>query len=299
MGRAKAVKSKNKEKHTKRWLWGLSSLYLFGYYFLMRETQVCEPAVNVVNRVHLFLGFWDQYFTCRTINELGDALAGAFAPVAFIWLAGAVQIQSQELAAQREELSETRDVMREQLEVARAQVQETRASTELFRKQTDISVREHQLREEAVADAAVESAIELLPQQYLQFVIAIYRQKIFSDQQDDEEIFLYPFRLVDKNDHLNAKSVAKFIETSIEFRDQNNLRLGSWARDKDKILRLVKILEDIMVMAETASLVMRHKVRVLQLADAKSELESLFKFCDSVDKKYRLHAVAEALMGGG
>lgn len=37
-------------------------------------------------------------------SELGDTLAGIFAPLAFVWLAGTVFIQSQELRAQREEL---------------------------------------------------------------------------------------------------------------------------------------------------------------------------------------------------
>ena len=40
-------------------------------------------------------------------NELGDFLAGAFAPVAFGWLVAAVILQAQELRAQRQELIHT------------------------------------------------------------------------------------------------------------------------------------------------------------------------------------------------
>lgn len=123
----------------------ISLAYIGVYYLLMRETEECDPQKFFV-RNHLFHGFWDQYLACRSINELGDALAGAFAPVAFIWLAGTVFIQSKELEAQRQELDETQEVMREQLAVAKEQVEETRASTALFKKQTGILEFDHQKR---------------------------------------------------------------------------------------------------------------------------------------------------------
>ncbi|WP_299924197.1 hypothetical protein [uncultured Pelagimonas sp.] len=44
----------------------------------------------------------------REHNELGDFLAGVFAPLAFFWLGGTVFIQTKELAEQRKELSQTR-----------------------------------------------------------------------------------------------------------------------------------------------------------------------------------------------
>lgn len=130
----------------------VSFAYIGIYYLLMRETQVCKPAEDVLIRDQWFHGFWDQYLACRSINELGDALAGAFAPVAFIWLAGTVFIQSQELQAQRQELDETQGVMREQLEVARQQVLETKASTALFEEQTRMLRRQQELKEMCVQD---------------------------------------------------------------------------------------------------------------------------------------------------
>lgn len=45
-----------------------------------------------------------------SLNEVGDFFAGAFAPLAFIWLAGTVYIQTRELEAQRRELRENRKV---------------------------------------------------------------------------------------------------------------------------------------------------------------------------------------------
>lgn len=104
--------------------------------------------------------FWMSFLSCRTVNELGDALAGSFAPVAFLWLAGAVFIQSKELAAQREELATTQDVFRQQLEVSKQQVDETRASTALLKKQTEILEREQNQREELVKDEEMEQRLQ-------------------------------------------------------------------------------------------------------------------------------------------
>jgi hypothetical protein len=60
----------------------------------------------------------------RKVNELGDALAGFFAPIAFFWLVAAVWIQSAELKEQRAELALTRDEMTHQREVMNSQVEE-------------------------------------------------------------------------------------------------------------------------------------------------------------------------------
>ncbi|MCJ2032804.1 hypothetical protein [Methylobacterium sp. J-068] len=48
------------------------------------------------------------------LNSIGDILAGFFAPLAFLWLFVATQLQRKELRLQREELAETRDILAEQ-----------------------------------------------------------------------------------------------------------------------------------------------------------------------------------------
>ncbi len=95
---------------------------------------------------------------CLTSNEIGDFLAGAFAPLAFIWLAFAVFIQARELKAQREELSLTRAEMKLSREVAedakeatRAQAEEARRSGDYFKKQTEILEYENLLRQQSEA----------------------------------------------------------------------------------------------------------------------------------------------------
>lgn len=114
-----------KRSNVKRWCAALSILYVAAYCWLFRNTEICDAMQYPVNLLP------DRYLACRSISELGDALAGLFAPLAFLWLVGAVLIQS-------EELDDTREVMKKQLAVAEQQVQETKASTELFREQTEI-----------------------------------------------------------------------------------------------------------------------------------------------------------------
>ncbi|PYB71437.1 hypothetical protein DMY87_19055 [Rhizobium wuzhouense] len=71
-------------------------------------------------------------------------MAGAFAPVAFLWLVAAVLIQAQELRAQREELAMTRqeladsrEVMREQAEQARNQALQAQRQADFIGEQTE------------------------------------------------------------------------------------------------------------------------------------------------------------------
>ena len=59
------------------------------------------------------------------INEFGDFVAGIFAPLAFIWLAYSVQLQSDELRLQRKELEETKEVLKQQKNAQDQLVSET------------------------------------------------------------------------------------------------------------------------------------------------------------------------------
>jgi hypothetical protein len=139
-----------------------SLAYLIVFLFLLVKTKTCTPDASIMpqwlgqffphNIKVSELGIFERFLSCITINELGDSLAGAFAPIAFLWLAGAVYIQSQELKAQREELTDTRAVMKEQ-------VAETRASTRLFSEQTEILKKEQLLREQKEADHEFDAKI--------------------------------------------------------------------------------------------------------------------------------------------
>ncbi|WFE92316.1 hypothetical protein K1718_13405 [Roseibium porphyridii] len=98
-----------------------------------------------------------KIFQGLTANELGDFLAGFFAPLAFIWLAAAVYIQSQELAEQRKELRLTRDVAEEAKEATKAQAEEARRSGNYFNLQTELMKEQKEREEKEVADQELSS----------------------------------------------------------------------------------------------------------------------------------------------
>lgn len=90
----------------------LTLLYFLLLYLLLTRVEACKPLLKVTDFEISPTGDWlHQILHCHSFNELGDFLAGAFAPVAFLWLIVAVYIQSRELAAQRAELSLTREEM--------------------------------------------------------------------------------------------------------------------------------------------------------------------------------------------
>jgi hypothetical protein len=138
-------KSTNEPKKSKTYsiLIAVTVIYLGLFYAVMMETTTCTT--DIIANIS-----WLRYPMCDSFgpNELGDTLAGAFAPLAFLWLAGTVYIQSQELREQRRELTETRDVMKAQLALSQAQVKETQASTGYFAEQTAILKRQQELREQ-------------------------------------------------------------------------------------------------------------------------------------------------------
>lgn len=75
------------------------------------------------------------------LNEFADAIAGIFAPLAFLWLFVATMVQSQELALQRTELQLTRREFVQNREVAKEQAAEARNQAEFIGTQTELFVR--------------------------------------------------------------------------------------------------------------------------------------------------------------
>ncbi|MQY50075.1 hypothetical protein GAO09_29010 [Rhizobiales bacterium RZME27] len=95
-----------KEVHKTNWLiiaFNASGIYIAGF------------------MVWIILSAPTTFFTDPKPNEVGDFLAGLFAPVAFILLACAVVMQRQELKVTREELADNREVVAEQLKQIRIQ----------------------------------------------------------------------------------------------------------------------------------------------------------------------------------
>lgn len=97
------------------WAWVMTVAWVILLVVATSLSKACPEAETLINPLPRFL-------SCRTPNELGDYLAGAFAPLAFLWLVVAVYIQSQELGAQRRELAFTR----REFELNRSVAEETR-----------------------------------------------------------------------------------------------------------------------------------------------------------------------------
>lgn len=112
------------------WVWfGIAASALWGV-VLLRIWRAMEPGGLIAFTQNEPLG----------INEVGDFLAGAFAPLAFLWLVVAVFVQAQELSAQREELRLTRLEFQENRKVTSAQAEEARRQAEFIGTQTQIAV---------------------------------------------------------------------------------------------------------------------------------------------------------------
>jgi hypothetical protein len=71
-------------------------------------------------------------FTNLSWNEIGDTMAGVFAPLAFVWIVVTVFLQSQELAEQRRELSLTREELRLAREAQEAQLLVMQKQADIF-----------------------------------------------------------------------------------------------------------------------------------------------------------------------
>jgi len=150
------IPEKTAEKKTcpSKWLFIASGLTIAYIVFLL---LVADVTVDIRDACHTASkpAWVSEWFGCLTMNELGDFLAGAFAPLAFIWLAAAVLIQSQELKAQRTELMWTRLEFEKNREVMKAQVG-------YIGEQTKILEREQQTREDAERVRIFEAAVENL-----------------------------------------------------------------------------------------------------------------------------------------
>lgn len=74
-------------------------------------------------------------------NAFGDFLAGAFAPLAFLWLVVTVMLQSRELRLQREELKQNRAALELQATELHQSVKELQNQNEILREQQRLTER--------------------------------------------------------------------------------------------------------------------------------------------------------------
>ena len=76
---------------------------------LIKQKSLIFVGAELTLLYFLIFGFICFYYVdypkSLTLNELGDLLAGMFAPLAFLWMVITILIQGKELRLQREELS--------------------------------------------------------------------------------------------------------------------------------------------------------------------------------------------------
>lgn len=125
------------QSQRKTWaLWvavGLTCVWVGACAWLLSQAATCDVSGR----------FFQDHLFCLHANEIGDALAGAFAPVAFLWLAAAVFLQRSELEAQRQELRESRSIAAQQVEEARKNVRFIEEQTAMLQLERDLNSRRH------------------------------------------------------------------------------------------------------------------------------------------------------------
>ncbi|WP_182417123.1 hypothetical protein [Bartonella sp. HY038] len=124
-----------RSKRLVKWIRRFSIVYVLIYFAFFMPFAVDAPIVGNSNDVdNYFSKVWNsiQSLGSLGLNGLGDALAGLFAPLAFLWLAAAVYVQSNQLRSQQLELREQREEMNETQILMEKQIEATEAQTKIL-----------------------------------------------------------------------------------------------------------------------------------------------------------------------
>ena len=159
----------SKSNNAKRSQWllmaiGITIFYIIILFFAMDATKWIMDGSRDCSAENWLA----KRFNCLTMNELGDFFAGAFAPLAFVWLVAAVLIQSEELREQRKELQLTRESVDSNREVMKAQATEALRQADYIGQQTQILKAEQNDRHAAQLARIFEGKIEYIVSLWLQ-----------------------------------------------------------------------------------------------------------------------------------
>ncbi len=157
--------SNDKVERSPRALWWavtLSAIWVVLLSVAVAWSKSCAPDA----------AFWQvgsRFLSCLSANEIGDFLAGASAPLAFIWLVVTVLVQAQELRAQRKELALTRRefelnrrVAEETQKAVAEQAEATRRNAEFVGKQTEILDHQFEQGKQLESDAEFSALLDQL-----------------------------------------------------------------------------------------------------------------------------------------
>lgn len=243
--------------------------YVLIFFILVGFTESCPGEAWVWSNP---LSPLRAYLSCRSINELGDALAGAFAPVAFVWLAGAVVLQSKELAEQRRELALTREEIKQQ-------VNESRATTAYIGEQTEILRAEQKLRETAEADATLVEALSAL-EQTIKISSPVTLRVVYARTGATQSFDWNPSFMKGLAEALqDIAQLSHHLRLTLERSKPEPCRLSEWDRTAFKsILEQMKVVA---IHSANVSQGMHVKLRVLKLDERIPLLEELFDRCEA------------------
>lgn len=250
---------------------GLTGIWALLAVWLLTHTSVCDTAPT--------WQLW-EYLDCYSPNEVGDFLAGIFAPLAFLWLATAVFIQQNELAAQRQELRDSR-------KVALQQVAEARRNVTYISEQTKMLVDQRQRAEHLETDTDIEELLSLF--------CKIFEQDISYFKIDDgasdtdpwgTNAFRYVFPLVpemrDKIEEaykcVEQVREAERVAVGISDNDASHL---VYTLDQNALDSAAEIMDSISEMGVTASPPMKARLDRRSVSDFAEDLRRFNGFLSS------------------
>lgn len=95
-----------------------------------------------------FANFWPDGSSSLALNEIGDFVAGAAAPLAFFWLIVAVLLQREQLKVQAEELKASTAALNLQVTETRALVEQNAAAVDVAKRSFDEQI--HRAEEDRI-----------------------------------------------------------------------------------------------------------------------------------------------------
>ncbi len=205
--------------------------------WLTKQSQQCTLMLTSP-KPDIIAGF----LPCLSPNEVGDWLAGGFAPLAFIGLMAAVLLQSFELGAQRQELSDTREVFKDQTKLLRLQIHEAERSGNLFEQQTEI------LKDEQLSRKKSENHDVILKLSEKLGAIPGIRITWKSDRDENDQLrssqFWQEAKVSGKTDTLSIKKLTKFIQKlEDDFKQANKKCIDPSIDGIDNLKHIYSILQ--------------------------------------------------------
>lgn len=218
-----------------------------------------------------------NYLPCLEPNGLGDFLAGIFAPLAFLWLARAVFMQSSQLEMQKEELTLTREEMKLARQVAEDTQKEIKAQAEAMRLQKDILQSqlddERRVRADKEVEALLGNLFELL-KIFPNFLVVTWTKPgidVNSWTQDDDILYWYLFGYYKIDGSVMSPSLFSQVYSKLNKsagHDDADLSSFKIVFNEEKLIllrSLIRNLEVILSISEAAGDATREYIRASRL----------------------------------